>query len=758
MRRPIIELLTLPLLFGPLGCPSSELDDAFEVRSGGVQTPGNPEFVCPLRWAGAPGDERALPYCATADLLDPQPEGIDWNSYTRIVVAQHGRGAGASAYLTSLTNAANYAENQGYISGDTFVIAPQFIATNDVNAKGLAWWQMEELLWWKADSGWPSASLSSGSEGVDPEYSSFTLIEQMVQHAVERMPKVREVVFTGQSAGGQFVQKFAVLNNLTFPDRRVTMRYRPANAYAYTYLTEERPIFEFAPYGYEFDTPNANQPHGWPDLELCDALAGEAIEDEYNDWEKGLDGLPVEFVGQYDEATYPKFLSTRYRKRDVTYLMSEVDILHHDQCSNGVQAQGRHRKERARAYMAHVNELGSNHHLAEVPDLGHGSALYGKDCVRRVLFGVAKDCGAIEDHNAGMTWAGEIIDIAVANIDDDPEQEVAVIHLVDGVTNVWILDDVFHGYEPLQHVTQGLSKQDRIIDIEFGNVIGDEAVELIVARASRKGSAWLAYENGEKGFGLATEGGHGRTPVAMAVNDLLGDTYAEIALAWDADAGERWAVFQNDGSDELVLISTGTWSGNSRPVDIDIGNVSGVFPRELVVGRDADSGDRIFIYDLLGNSVALGSDWPAGSRLVDVDVGNFDADSRDEIAVAVRGFGWRWRILDDESGSFAPLTSGGHTWLPNTQPTAIAIGRPAPYHRSLAIARSGPVATKVEVRTYDTDKTLGDIRRDGKHLGNDAAIRALLFANLDDHPEDELVFGRMGDLLPGFRFRVLAAP
>jgi hypothetical protein len=73
MRRPIIELLTLPLLFGPLGCPSFELDDAFEVRSGGVQTPGNPEFVCPLRWAGAPGDERALPYCATADLLGPQP-------------------------------------------------------------------------------------------------------------------------------------------------------------------------------------------------------------------------------------------------------------------------------------------------------------------------------------------------------------------------------------------------------------------------------------------------------------------------------------------------------------------------------------------------------------------------------------------------------------------------------------------------------------------------------------------------------------
>jgi len=773
----LLALLTL----APLGCDASEgsLDPTFRDATapdgdatgsptgtpttwgpGTIPPPENP-FVCPYRMPGAETDPgRGLPYCATADLADDEPADFDYDDATRLVLAVHGRGGNANLYLNRMTDAAD--NLAGELRGDTFVIAPQFLQAVDLTDNGIGEWQLADAVWWKDNGSWPIAGMST--DGGGQPYSSFHMIDRLIEEAIGQMPNLREIIITGQSAGGQTVQKYAILNHADIPSS-IRVRYLPANPFAYTYLTAERPVFvtndQSNPDGWEFDPPNLANPYAWPDTEICDALSGTQMPGSYDHFDKGMIGLPEHYIGT-EYAWTAELMRAAYVSRDVTYLISEADVTHDEQCEEGaVQAQGKHRRDRAYAFHEHAMQEGAAHNLVTAPDTGHGSALFKQECIQRVVFGLADNCDSIEDRDAAVGWAGAITDLESANIDGDPERETALIYEYDGQAHVLIVDDPLHDYALLANVTLDWPATDRPTDIAWGYMHPEWGIELVVGRASEDGlgdGGWVAYNHDGGSWVPVIEGGLGRNVRAVAIGQAVAGGFREVAVAWDADEGERWSVMQFDGM-IFQPVDGGTYAGDARPIDIQIANVRGDDDqREILIGTDAESGPRLYVAEVGAPTVELADDWPVGDRLVGFDTGRFDEDGPREIAVARNSYGWRWQVLDDADAGFAPAAEGGHMWIPSVQPTGIALGRMAWGQSTVALGRTGPVAHKLEMHTFDTEGVLGNIRREADGLPSGTRIEALHFADLDDGGEYELLYGRAGDLAAGWRLRSIVAP
>lgn len=774
-RRFLPHALGLPL-FLLAGCDAVEEPLDLEFRgdptspdpggpTGPGTDPGGPTseptdfVVCPYRISGVDTEiGRGLPYGASSSLASR----YDWNSVKRIVIAQHGRGGKAPRYFDKLTKAAQWAEDDvGIISGDTFVIAPQFIAQKDVDDENIPAWMLADVIWWKDNSSWPLASLSSDGDNLTPEYSSFHLIERLLDKHIEKMPNLQEIIITGQSAGGQAIQKFALMNAYPFPES-VDVRYLPANPFAYTYLTSDRPTYEEAPDAYSFAPGNTNEAWGWAETEVCSNLVGEKLPGDFNEFHYGVVGLPTPYALEAgdDEAEVADAMRGAYAGRNVTYLIGEVDVVNKNDsdCATGVQAQGRHRRERAHAFHQHVIDEGANHHIVEVPDVGHGDALYGKACVIKVLFGVGTGCDSMDDAEIGAEWVGETTAIATGDVDDDGLVEVALLSEVNDAAEVYLLDDADHDFDVLQFVTAGWDKHHEPTDVAIGDVMGDGNPELIVGRRTEGilgGGGFVVYEKGGPVLQEAMDFGDGRNAVAVATGNVFGNPHADIGVAYDEMWAVRWEVLAWDGAN-FQNETFATFLDGSRPIDIQFANVqSDDEELEIIVGSDAKSGPRLYIYDPGEFTKELGAAWPDGNRLVAFDAGAFDGDAAEEIAVARKSGLWTWRVHDDASSGYAPLRSGG---FGANNPTAIAMGSMGTWYGSLALAFEG-LPNRVQMHTYfaDADSVFGHIHRDG-NLPDGAHIGSLLFADVDKHGKDELLLGRAGNFGAGWRLKVVARP
>lgn len=719
----------------------------------GVTPPGNPEFVCDFGLEMAGNDLRRFPYCATKDLAD---NAVAWSGYRRLVFAQHGRGADASTYLGKLTAAAGWAVNQNLIgSGETFVVAPQFIAQPDVIAQGIAQWQLDDLIWWQSTNGPMLDWTTAGRSSPGAQYSSFDVLDTLVEAALARMPNLTEVIFTGQSAGGQTTQRYALLNSVPF-SRGIKVRYLPANPYAYTYLTEDRPAPDGD--GFVMIPPDLNVPHTWPDLEVCPDLNGDPVEADYNVYEKGLVTLPAHYLGPVQVPQTANALRTRYLARDVTYVVGEADVTHEDDCAPNIQLQGEHRRQRARNYHQHVQELGANHLLAIVPDMGHGGGIYDRECTRRLLFGNATGCNELQDHTGGVGW-GDVEVLAFGNIDADAADEVAVVRQVFGRPHVVILDDAASGYAALYVPTATWAPDDLPTSVAFGKIAG-KPVMLVGRRGPASG--FVLYEL-DPDPQVLVESGIGWDAGSVAFGDIDDDGDDELGVTRDATSGTRWYVYAYDGV--LSVVRSGTWTGTARPRGIVFSDVDWDGADEVAVGNDGTSSARIHVYDGLADAFLLiwpvGSNWPAGDRLVGFGFDNVDKDVARELFIARESLAARWQVLDDRDSGFATvLDEGGADWSFFAQPTALAVGRPASAGNlsSFAIALSSAAEDRVLHYTYYWSETpkFGNLRREASDLPWNSTFRALAFGDVDGLGGDELAYGVMGTA--DYRFRVLAAP
>jgi len=726
------------------------------------------DFFCPYRYTPTSDDATAstlpIPYCASAT-LDGKTR-YDFDAVTRLVISQHGRGSDAQMYFDRMNDAAVALGPE--LPGGTFVIAPQFFDTKPIKSNKVEESDLAGILWWK-DGGWPSGFLSNGHQGG--QLSSYTVMDGLVAQAVAQMPNLQDVIFVGQSAGGQTVQKYAVLSNATYP-ANVNVRYVPANPFAYAYVDGKRSTFEFgqgSPEDHAFAVPDANDAFAWGSPLVCPDLVGAPPPDDYDDWGAGLEAAPS-YSGELTE-NQQQAVADRYVNRDVTYVIGENDMFtDSNQCSGATQVQGKHRRRRAEAYAAHVQQLGAEHELVKIPDFGHGSTMFEEDCVRRVVFGLATDCSAIEDDVALADWGGDIVEVTAFETNDgDDQPELVVAHRGDSGDRLYLLDDVEHGFALLADITPAWGAEARVTGLEVAYM--DPAVqgrELVVGVSGGSGGWYvLGRDNGDV---LELEAGaQGQDIAALTVADLSAASGSEIVVAWDATQGERWRAFAWDGSVH-VPTSGGTFASSARPVAIEVANLVYDSAVEIAIALDSTTGPRIALADAFGNSMMVDPGWADGRRIVDADSSRrlgVDGQLTRELVLATTGSDRPWVILEEDPGSpgmLMQVLESPEAWAEGVEPTSVFVGDPFAGKSTVVVGRTGPVEGHAVLYTYKRDEVededvavLGDVRVEALGLGEDAAITAIAFGDLDHKGTHEVLIGRAGDPGFGYRLRVLSA-
>jgi pimeloyl-ACP methyl ester carboxylesterase len=268
-------------------------------------------------------------------------------SVTKALVIVHGVLRDADYYYDTGVIAAN----AGLALNTTIVIAPQFVERDDLGGKSVP----AQTLYW--DSKWPG-----GSDAVAPApistYDVFDAILARLSDA-QRFPNLREIVVAGHSAGGQIVQRYAIVGTSAALNSgaRIRVHLVVSNPSSYFYFTDWRPF---------------PQPH-CPD---------------FDEWRYGIRNAPRYVTGTAAE------LEARYVTRDVTYLMGTADTNPNEDDldrSCGGEAQGAYRFVRAKYFIAYLGRRhpgGTHQDYALVANVGHDNRrMFNSACGLAVIFG-----------------------------------------------------------------------------------------------------------------------------------------------------------------------------------------------------------------------------------------------------------------------------------------------------------------------------------------------------------------------------------
>ncbi len=231
------------------------------------------------------------------------------------------------------------------------MIAPQFVERSEIEGQSVG----PQTLYWNGQ--WPG-----GSDALAPApISSYDVFDAIIERLSDerRFPHSREIVLIGHSAGGQIVQRYAIVGKAPELDSgsRIPVHLVVSNRSSYLYLSDWRPV------------PQHN----------CS---------DFNEWRYGLKGAP-----RYVEGS-PAQLDERYARRRVTYLMGTADTNPKEDDldqSCGGEAQGPYRFARAEYFIAYEGRRhreGTNQDFAFVPGVGHDNrATFTSACGLAVVFG-----------------------------------------------------------------------------------------------------------------------------------------------------------------------------------------------------------------------------------------------------------------------------------------------------------------------------------------------------------------------------------
>ena len=150
---------------------------------------------------------------------------------TRAIVIVHGVLRDADYYYDTGVIAANAA----HILDDTFVIAPQFVEKGDLAGHMVS----PQTLYWSSQ--WPG-----GSDALAPApISTYDVFDAMIARLSDarRFPKLREIIVAGHSAGGQIVQRYAIVGKAPQLDAGAGLPVRliVSNPSSYLYFSDWRP-------------------------------------------------------------------------------------------------------------------------------------------------------------------------------------------------------------------------------------------------------------------------------------------------------------------------------------------------------------------------------------------------------------------------------------------------------------------------------------------------------------------------------------
>ena len=297
---------------------------------------------------------------------------------TRAVVVVHGAGRDADNNFRHVLAAA-------FLAGgleNTVVVSPRFASNNcetsaaDTVAEREALWQCD------GPARWTAGGNAINNVGV----TSFDVADEILKSLARResFPNLQAIVLAGHSAGGQFVSRYQMANQV-HELLGVPLTYVVANPSSYGYLDAMRPsvtvlaanVSALAP-GYVATLPAKPPPPFVPfgDASNCTT---------YDRWPYGLQGR----VG-YSARITDNQLKRQVSSRSVIYLLGGLDILplagFDSSCA--AMAQGPTRLARGLAYGQYVNErFGAKHQVRIVPTCGHHArCMFTDNAVLGLLF------------------------------------------------------------------------------------------------------------------------------------------------------------------------------------------------------------------------------------------------------------------------------------------------------------------------------------------------------------------------------------
>ncbi len=280
----------------------------------------------------------------------------------RIIFVQHGAKRNADDYFRTMDSIVQPDQR-------TLVIAPAFLTKTDEQGKGNAGPR------WTASS-WITGLIPS-VDGQGP--GTFQVYHDIIHRLQMQHPHAfRQIIFAGHSGGGQFVQRFAVLNQIDEQLRAqgTDVRYLVANPSSYLYTSPVRPVLQ----------KDGSFALAKPDLTSVSCP-------DWNQYKYGLEQIPGSDIADSDD------ISKRYLNRHVTYLLGELDTdpqhpLLDKHCA--AELQGAYRLARGLGYRAFLQRLAqqtrmvgaysSGHRFIVIPRTGHDQKkMFSARCVAAIL-------------------------------------------------------------------------------------------------------------------------------------------------------------------------------------------------------------------------------------------------------------------------------------------------------------------------------------------------------------------------------------
>lgn len=287
---------------------------------------------------------------ASRDLARPQPDIV------RAVITIHGlqRDARRSDAIARAALALAGPAGRG-----TLLLTPRFAGVGRGGPAGLL--------------RWPGNAWMDGQPAASPApVGSFAVMDGLLARLSDRrlFPALATVVLVGHSAGGQFVQHYAMLGHGLGPAAAagLAVRFVVANSSSYAYPDRDRPT----PAGGFAPGPAAACP-------------------EYDRWKYGLEALPA-----YAGAVPATALVRAYVARDVTILLGSLDddpTLAVLDRSCAAEAQGPTHLARGQAFVRLLRAryaAGPHQRLHEIAGVGHDAAgMLTSACALAAIYGTA---------------------------------------------------------------------------------------------------------------------------------------------------------------------------------------------------------------------------------------------------------------------------------------------------------------------------------------------------------------------------------
>lgn len=282
----------------------------------------------------------------------------DASHAARAVVLVHGVRRNADDYFETGLKLLNHA---GLDASDTLLLALNFLTAKDRRAGN-------DMPLWAQDKWMHGTTSEQGRSGIE----AFAVLDDVLAYLADRQrfPALKEVVLIGHSAGGQLMQRYAVLGE---GDGRVArqgiaVRYVISSPSSYVYLDGDR-----------------MQAGNIGPISAADCP-------DYNHYRYGLEAPPPYLTHQHLSAEQ---LFRRYAARDVTFMVGERDDNPEHRVldrSCAAALQGPNRLERQRNYLRYEAYLSQkwgvaiHHPQITVAGVGHDAArLLTRDSVARRL-------------------------------------------------------------------------------------------------------------------------------------------------------------------------------------------------------------------------------------------------------------------------------------------------------------------------------------------------------------------------------------